>query len=236
MIPVRMTTRRAFLSTLLLALPAAAVAATPEHRGRLYFARHGETVANATGHYGAETVDRFSVAGERQIAQLADELSSLEIEEVCVSPMLRAINTALPYLRRGQRTATIWPELAECCHQRDHRAPPSERLPRGGAITVPAHASQWFTTESGVRTFDPANYADGLAQVHLAAARVRAEFGRSGKNVLLIGHSLAGTRLLEVLLGIEPRGRFAIANAKVSSLLQRSDGSYLLESLNGKPV
>lgn len=231
-----MVARRHFIRTLLFALPTTVLYAEDARQaGTIYFARHAETVANATNHYNSATVDQLSSKGQSSLSALTEELRSLQIDEVRVSPMHRAMTTVLPYLQAAQRTATIWPELAECCYQRNRDVRPSTHLPRGGNITVPTGEEQWFLVEPGARTYDPANYADGLAQIRLAAERVLAEFGDSGKNVLLVGHSLAGSRLLELLTGRPPQGHLEIINAKVSSLQANVDGSFHLATLNGKP-
>lgn len=230
-----MIVRRRFIRTLLFALPTTILYAENSHQaGTIYFARHAETVANAGGHYNSATVDQLSSKGLSSLPVLTEELSSLQIDEIRVSPMRRAMITVLPYLQAAQRTAVIWPELAECCYQRNRAVPPSTNLPRGGNVLVPAGEERWFLAESGAHTYEPANYADGLAQIRLAAERIRTEFGGSGKNVLLVGHSLAGSRLLELLTGRPPQGHLAIINAKVSSLQANVDGSFHLATLNGQ--
>ena len=84
---------------------------------------------------------------------------------------------------------------------------------------MPADQQKWlWLPEGDQQSFEPANYADGLAQVRLRVARIRERFSDSGKKVLLVGHSLAGSRLMEELLGREPQGRLNVANARLSCL------------------
>lgn len=202
---------------------------------RVYFVRHAETVANLTGRYNADTVDRFSERGERQVADFTERLGHLRFDAICVSPMPRAIRTVAPYLQRVGRQAVIWPELAECAYQKDRDAPPSRELSRGLVVRAPVSVSELFRVPAeSNRSFECANYADGVAQIQLLVERLRQEFGGSGRTVLLVGHSIAGSRFFEMLLGLEPRGRFAVANAEISCLEQTANGSFRLVQLNGK--
>jgi len=202
---------------------------------RVYFARHAETIANATGRYDASTIDRLSIKGEQQVVDLTRRLDGHRFDAICVSPMLRAIQTVAPYLKDANMQAEIWPELAECAFQKNRNLPPSPTLARGLVVRAPASFRSLIRVPAeGNRTFECANYADGLAQIRLLVKRLRMEFGGSNKTVLLVGHSIAGSRFIELLLGKEPRGRFAIANAEISCVEQLADGSFRLVELNGK--
>jgi len=231
-----MMNRRSFLGLLSFSVPAYGLAQQRRDLGlRLYFVRHAETVANASGKYNSQTIDRLSTRGEQQVARLTGELLAMSLDTICVSPMRRAIETVRPYLERTKAVAELWPELAECCHQKVRGSQPSPKLPRGPEIAVANELRSSLRIDPTDRhTYEPANYADGIALVRRAAERIRRELSGSGRTVLLVGHSLAGSRLIEMLLGWEPRGRFTIANAEISHLNQVEDGTFELVELNGK--
>jgi broad specificity phosphatase PhoE len=203
----------------------------------LYFVRHAETKANATGVYTSKLTNLFSRRGEQMVAELTAKLRKLHFDRICVSPMKRAENTIYPYLKLSHSTAQVWPELAECCNQKARGAAKSAELPRGSEITVPADVAEYIRVPArDNRWVEPANYADGMTQVSLLVSRIRREFGFSHKKVLLVGHSLAGSRMIEMLLGMEPNGRTNIQNAAITHLQQLEDGSFRLVELNGQPV
>ncbi len=79
--------------------------------------RHGQSLGNANGDYSVKMSDSLSDRGWEQAEALAKRLQDREIASVIVSPLQRAMETAMPYLRRSGKTAEIWPELAECCWQ-----------------------------------------------------------------------------------------------------------------------
>jgi len=217
-----MINRRSFVRLLSLSIPAFAVAREARAFGlRLYFVRHAETLANATGKYNSQTIDRLSARGEQQVARLTRELLGMSLDTICVSPMRRAVDTIRPYLEESKLVANVWPELAECCHQKVRTAEPSPHLPRGAEIAPVGEARRLMRIDAADRyTYEPANYADGIALIRLAVQRINREFGASNRS--------------EMLLGWEPRGRFAIANAEISRLNQVEDGTFELIQLNGR--
>src|SRR5579863_1945060 len=109
----------------------------------IYFVRHGETVANATGKYNGATLNKLSPTGEKQAAAVAKELAGVQIDAAIVSPSLRAELTAAETLREHHLKATIWPEFNECCteHGEARKLPASKRLLKGAAVTVPSALS-----------------------------------------------------------------------------------------------
>jgi broad specificity phosphatase PhoE len=203
----------------------------------VYFVRHAETVANATGRYAADTIDRLSTRGTAQLPPLTRTLQQYRFDAIRVSPFRRAMATIAPYLDASGATAEVWPELAECCSERPRTNQPSTDVPRGGRIEIDQPFAKMFRLpEPEARLYRPRSYADGLAQVYDLRDRLVREFGGSGKTILLVGHSLAGTRLIDLLLDREPVGHLPIDNAEVTHLQQRADGSFVLVELNGKRV
>src|SRR5262245_58487266 len=106
-----MATRMILISWLVLAVAAAGARPT-----RIGFVRHGETVANKTGVYNSKNLNVFSDGGEQQVERLTQRLKAMpKFDAICVSPIPRALNTLVPYLRDTGRKAEVWPSLAECC-------------------------------------------------------------------------------------------------------------------------
>ena len=87
----------------------------------IYFVRHGETIANATGAYNSRTIDTFSALGEKQVAFFNNQIKNRRFDAIVVSPSPRALRTIAPYLRANNLKATVWPELYECCDAHSSR-------------------------------------------------------------------------------------------------------------------
>lgn len=79
---------------------------------RIYFVRHGESLANAGGITMENAAIPLSEQGQRQAEAVADLLPR-EPALVLVSPMLRTQQTAEPYCRRRGAQPTVQPTLAE---------------------------------------------------------------------------------------------------------------------------
>jgi broad specificity phosphatase PhoE len=212
------------LASLLLVLTAA-----PPKSLDLWFVRHGETVANATGRYNARTIDTFSARGQQQVAALTKQLSGIRFDAIVVSPSPRALRTIAPYLRAHPGLkAEVWPELYECCdnNTRKVKGPTSPSVRFGAAIRVPADLQGLFALSAGARLIATPSYEDGLRQVELAATRLKRSFGGSGKTVLVIGHSLHGSRLIEELEGRPMLGRIRPENGRLIHLRQLGSGLF----------
>jgi broad specificity phosphatase PhoE len=189
----------------------------------IYFLRHAETVANATSKYNSSTLNAISEKGQQQIVQATADLKRRRYDAIFVSPSARALKTVAPYLRDTRQTAAIWPELYECCHERGAaRKIPAGRLRFGAKVEVPSVISRYFTLVPGRdRYVGVSNYQEGLRQVKLCAAEVR-KLGPG--SVLLVGHSLQGSRLFKELLGRESMIEFK--NGKILHLQRLEGGSF----------
>ncbi len=203
----------------------------------IYYVRHAQTMANVTRDYSKENQETFSEKGKQQIIDLTNRLSTYHFDHILVSPTYRTRHTILPYLRKTNRVAELWPELAECCWQSDHTLPPTKDLDKGPKILIQEKNRPFFKLR------DPASsqflttrtYADGLVQVRKACDLLKARFGQSGKSILLVGHSLAGARTIEVLAGREPTGGIHVRNASITHLRYSKDGTATLKMISGIP-
>lgn len=208
----------------------------------IVFVRHAETTANATGVYRGDTVNQFTTKGVRQVQRLEQALAASDFDVVVVSPILRARNTIRPFLKSKNMTARIWPELAECCHQKrsasDLAKARTIRLKRSGtpiALNKIEKPHFGFSRKEDRLPYDVDGYAEGIALVMKLCDRIRSEFSGSGKQILIVGHSLSGSRMLEILTGSAPEGRIHVKNAAPTVLRETSRGRFEIESLNTLP-
>jgi len=206
---------------------------------RLHFTRHAETVANRTGVYNSRNLNVLSDEGELQTERLTRKLlEGPRFDRVCVSPVPRAQKTILPYLRKTGQVAQVWPALAECCWQKDHRPSLSARLLEGRPVSIPPELSSHLTLDGApsTRWYDDSSYSSGLLQVRRLVDQIRETLGGSGLEVLMVGHSGNGSHMLELLMGREPAGKIKVDNAEPTVLEENRGGTFRLLVLNGRRV
>ena len=186
-------------------------------------------MANVTGIHTDEMTSQFSPKGLEQVPQVTTNLAALNPDVIVCSPLWRTRQTILPYLQSSQRTAEIWPELEECCWQSDRKAPLTEpRLP-GPVVDLDAAETGRFTFPEGVTNrYGAVTHSDGIAQVRRAAELLRERFGGQEVTVVVVTHFHAGSRIIELLLGEDPRGRYQVPNAKLIHMQEQPDGSFKL--------
>jgi len=202
----------------------------------VYLIRHAQTMANVTKKYTPENQQSFSELGTEQVASVADKLAPYEFDAILVSPVWRARRTILPYLKANDLHAEIWPELNECCWQKNRKAPATENLPQGDRVVLDEDDLPYFAFRDPTAPFlcAPKNYADGLVQVRTAHDLFLKEFRGSGKTILLVSHYHSGGRIMQLLLGQEPKGGFWLSNAKLWHLREQPDGTFKLLMMNDK--
>lgn len=200
----------------------------------LLFARHGESVGNASGDYSTSRHDRLSPEGLVQAEVLATRLSTEHVDAIYASPLRRATETIVPFLQHSGLVAEIWAELAEACWQEDRDAePPADRAPTTH-VTLPGGLRGCFmlTDENKVLPSPDETYAEGLGRIKRVYELLMERHGDTSDTVLIAGHGHAGGRLLEMFLGLEPTGRFDHDNTGCSRLVRQADGSFLAHYIN----
>jgi broad specificity phosphatase PhoE len=194
----------------------------------IVYVRHAETMANATGKYNSRTLNAFSSRGEQQVTKATRGLAGQKFDAIVVSPSPRALKTIAPYLRSIGDKAEVWPELYECCHQpKSHRGKPASPKMRFG------ERISWDRSLDGLFTLRPDNdrlilaptYLDGMRQIKQCHAKLIAEFGGTGKRVLVVGHSIVGGHLISMLTG---GSRVQVENAAPIRLIEVSRGKFEL--------
>jgi len=216
---------------LLLGLSAFSAAPSLYAATDIYFARHAETMGNLTHHHSHKNDRTLSPKGLRQVKALTRKLDLLSFDYIVVSPKYRVLKTILPYLKKHRTTAEIWPELAECCWQKNRDL--SAGMPeRGSKIRLDPAMKPYFTFAKADDhfTFHTRGYGQGMLQTFLAGEKIKKRFAGSGKRILVVGHYHAGSRLIEILQNIEPVGRYKISNTQLLHLRENNDGTFSLLS------
>jgi broad specificity phosphatase PhoE len=200
----------------------------------IYFARHAETVGNLTHIHTRENDRTFSAEGKKQVMALTEKLSQYRFDHILVSPKYRAMNTIYPYLKKFDKKAEIWPELAECCWQKRRHASSSSNLPRGERIELDTRMKPYFVfrDHDSRYVYKTRNYSDGIMQVAKATDLIRKKFSQSGKRILLVGHYHSGARIIEMLQEPGSEGRIKLSNAKITYLKETGRGEFRVISSN----
>jgi broad specificity phosphatase PhoE len=204
----------------------------------LYFVRHAETVANATGIYTKENESKFSKKGLKQIEDLTKMFGRYKFDFICVSPQVRALETILPYLKEHNMTAEIWPELSECLFQKGKGGKSVEMFTRGETIVLSNDMKDYFQFREPTLNYfyKEGSYREGLLRLDRACKLIEERFGQSGKSVLIVGHNLSGGRLIEMLQRMQPMGQYSPLNAHIWHLKLRPDGKFGLVEQNVPPT
>ena len=256
-IPSRM--KRFFL---LLFLAAWILPGNPQARAqeptRVYYVRHAEGGHNIVSEWKNIPKDQwppyvgnenmFTPKGEQQVAALTKALQGMKFDFIATSPIWRARNTILPYLKETSQRAEIWPELTETTNVPVERTAsskvtqPNEGLfGGGGEIRLPEPERPFFLFREDGRSLvnskdkdSEQQMANSLALAHKTADLIKTRFGKSGKSILLVGHGNSGSTLLRVLT-TSPSLAFNLPNTGIWMAEEQPDGSFRLKLLNNMP-
>ena len=221
---------------------------------RVFFLRHGEGGHNVMNEWKSKpksewpsyvgNPDAFTPKGEAQVAEATKKLAGMKLDFIAVSPLWRARNTILPYLKSTSARAEIWPELTETrstgtATARDLPPPSSTLFEGAGNLKIPDEEAAFFTFRDGAKQVlkgagndETQATADAIALSEKTALLLRERFGRSGKTILLVGHGNAGVTLIRILTGSPVP---ALENARLWMAEEQPDGSFQLTILNGEP-
>jgi len=208
------------------------VATAGDEAVQLYYVRHAESLGNATKIHSSYNDRTLSAKGERQVKELTRKLAAYHFDYIIVSPKQRALKTILPYLKKHGRVAEIWPELDECCWQKKKHDLSSFQLAQGKRIRLESDMAPYFIFPHSEHRYNARNYAEGMFQLFKATDLIQRRFSGSGKNILVIGHYHAGSRIFEILQGFEPEGRYKLRNAKINHLKEGADGLFKVVSFD----
>lgn len=202
----------------------------------LYFLRHAQTMANVTREYTEENQRTFSPIGKEQVAGVVDKLAEHEFDIVLVSPAYRTLHTVLPVLSDRGMTAEIWPELYECCWDRETEEE-EPQVTRGDRIELEENIAAYFTfrDDDAVYMLSVETPARGELMVADAVDRLQERFAGTGKRVLIVSHYHTSGRIMRSLLGDAAPWRIQPRNAELSHLEEDEDGQWVLRMLNDEP-
>lgn len=200
--------------------------------------------------------DMFTPKGLKEVNLATEKLQKHQFDFVATSPMWRARNTILPYLKASHKKAEVWPELREGFGMQvilSKNIPEVKEtiLNKGEAIEIPKSEQDFFKTREAAENNyaryprDSSNEVKAGYMKHVsehAIELIEKRFGKSekstlDKSILLAGHNSAGVSLLKLLLKEEPGGeaKRGITNVALWMVEQQEDGSFKLMIYNDKP-
>lgn len=202
----------------------------------LYLIRHGEPEWVLGG---LNVVDPpLTDLGHRQAKAMAESIAAVHFDEVLVSPLVRARQTAAPLLAAQRRDEVIEPWMEEI------RSPLWQGTPRERADAAyrEERAKPAVERWSGLTGGEPVR--DFVDRIHLGATMFLAERGvtrldhdlpvwqieRPEQRLCLVAHAGVNSVLICHLLGLEPTPweweRFVLGHSSVSRIeaIQLGDG------------
>jgi 2,3-bisphosphoglycerate-dependent phosphoglycerate mutase len=185
--------------------------------------------------------------GHRQAARLAEALRDEEFDEILVSPLLRARQTAAPLLHALGRSEVIDPWLEEIRDPVWHGSPAEKAAEAYAELRGRKAEDRWHGLEGGESMRDfVARIRAGCSTFLGARGVLRSEMelpvwqiARPGARIALIAHAGTNSVTIGHLLGLEPTpwewDRFVIGHTSVSRIeaLPLDDGfSFGLSKLS----
>jgi len=230
---------------------------------KIYYMRHAEGGHNVKKAWQEKGVpesewpayvgnpDVFTPKGLKEVVTATEKLKKYDFDFIVSSPMWRARNTILPYLKAKGKKAEVWPELREGFGMQvilNEGLPEIKKdiLNKGDAIEIPEEEAQIFSVREGGEN----NYAryprdsdNNLKAAYMKKVSLNAidllekRFGGSDKSILIAGHNSSGVSLLKLLLKNAPTGeaRRGLDNVGLWMAEQQEDGSYELKIYNDQP-
>ncbi|MDP4644519.1 MAG: histidine phosphatase family protein [Opitutales bacterium] len=229
---------------------------------KIYYIRHAEGGHNVKKEWEAKGVpesewpsyvgnpDMFTPKGKLEVVAATESLKAYHFDFIASSPLWRARNTILPYMKLTGNTAEVWPELREgtgmsTILSKDIPDVHEEILNQGKPIILPEEEQGWFMLRNDA-TNNYSKYPSGsdenakvayMKHASLNAIEViKKRFGGTEKSILLAGHNSAGVSLLKLLLQGEPEDRRGLKNTGIWMVEQQDDGSFELRMYNSVPI
>lgn len=194
----------------------------------VYYVRHAETVGNATGLKNTTNNKMFTDTGHRQVANLTESLNKISIDHVIVSPTWRTRHTVLPYLKKTNKTAEIWPELEEW--RMEAQVQMGLEPLDGSPIQIEEENSKYFLFRDSNSTnrYVAGDYSGGMQQLETLVKLIESRYSGENKTLLLVGHKDMGSRIIETLMGLDPEVKYQPEFGKLNMLKQNGKNFELL--------
>ncbi|MFW2336355.1 histidine phosphatase family protein [Ilumatobacter sp.] len=186
--------------------------------------------------------------GHRQAELMADALAAEEFDEVLVSPLQRARQTAAPLYRRLGRPESVEPWLEEIRDPSWHGTPREKAEHAYDELKSRPAAQRWHGLVGGesIREFTERIHAGATEFLrHRRIERIEHDLpiwsaGDFGRRIALVAHAGTNSVTIGHLLGLDPTpwewDRFVIGHASISRIeaLPLRDGwTFSLTSLSG---
>jgi broad specificity phosphatase PhoE len=227
---------------------------------KIYYIRHGQSGKNVLKRWEKNDVpksewpsyvgnsDVFTPTGEKQVAAATEKLKTYPFDFIASSPLWRARNTILPYLKETHSKAEVWPELREAggygsILSKEIPVLEDEILNRGEPIILPEEELPYFILRDDAKnnySQYPENSPGLVRAAYLKHATLSAiklieqRFGGTDQTILLTGHGTAGRSLLQLLLQEAPKVKKGIGQTGIWMVEQQEDGSYRLKMYNSE--
>jgi broad specificity phosphatase PhoE len=184
----------------------------------LLIVRHAESMGNATGDYSSSVSDALSPKGEEQALALGKSLKSMRFDRVLASPRQRAMQTVTPYLKCTNRSAEIWPELAEACWHPEREDPTKSwdsqptPLPSGMADLFE------YRDDMAISPAHPESFGSGLRRVHDTMELLHDMGDTTDATLLIVTHGHFIRELLNIMLDTRRLNEFPHDNCGMTSV------------------
>ena len=172
---------------------------------RLFFVRHGETLANREYRYIGTRDDPLSAHGQTQAIQLAEALSGLPVVAVYSSPLQRTYDTALPIAARHSLEVQRVDDLRECDFGRWEGLSRTEVLERS-----PEDSQRLREWEQNTSVAPPGGESFEALQQRVCAAVERLAQAHPDQAIVLVSHVGPIKVLLSAALGAPLSSAFRI--------------------------
>ncbi len=182
--------------------------------------------------------------GFAQAEHLADALADEQFDELFVSPLVRARQTAAPLAKRQNREAVMVPWMQEC-REPDWHGEPAEVAASAYKVEASLHHDERWGGLPGGETM-----RDFTARIHRGLTAFLAERGihqvagselplwdveAPGRRLVWVAHAGTNTVAISHLLGLRPVpwewDRFRLGHASVSRLRTLAVGKHFIFSL-----
>ena len=229
---------------------------------KIYYIRHAEGGHNVKSEWEKKGIpksewpeyvgnhDMFTPKGLKEVETATEKLKKYKFDFIATSPLWRARNTIMPYLKETKQQAEVWPELKEGTGMTMILSPdlPEVKPPilnEGDSIHVPKKERDYIKRRPGGKRYYKRCRSDKeeLRTAYMkyvtehAISLIKERFGNSDKSILLAGHNSSGVSLMKLLIGEAPGGeaRRGIDNTGMWMVEQQEDGSFKLLMYNDKP-
>ncbi len=194
--------------------------------------------------------DMFTPKGKGEVIAATERLKAYEFDFIASSPLWRARNTILPYMKHVKAKGEVWPELREgkgmiTILSKDIPDVEGVILNKGTPILLPKEEQAFFKLRDDA-TNNYSQYPRGsddneqvayMKHASLNAIEViKKRFGGTEKSILLAGHNSAGVSLLKLLLQGKPEIKSGLQNTGIWMVEQQDDGSFKLRMFNSVPI